>query len=133
VTLTVKELREKAEQGFALSEEAQATIRAHDEQERAEMLEQARAKRVVQNLEHELALRAELAEAQADLRGLVHAIVQAIPKAREAREKHEAVARQLRSDDESCPQVPSLKIQGIQDRALYRDLDQLRFQIASDF
>jgi hypothetical protein len=130
---TVDSLRKRMAEGLVLNEEAQARVREADEAERAERLEQQRAKRITQNLEHEPRLRSELAEAQADLRGLVHAIVQAIPKAREARDRHEAVARQLRHDGERCPQVASLKVQSIQDRALAHDLENLRFFIQADW
>jgi hypothetical protein len=130
---TIDTLRKRMEEGLVLNEEAQARVREADEAERAERLEQQRAKRVTDNLAIEPQLRSELSEAQADLRGLIHAIIAAVPKAQEARARHEATARQLRSDGERCPQVSTLKVSSIQDRALARDLEQLRFFVQSDF
>jgi hypothetical protein len=131
--LTVEQLREKAAQGLALNAEGAARVAADDERVREEQREAAKAKRVTEFLNLEPTLRAEASEAQSELRSLVAAIVPAIERAREAQAKHEAVARQLRHDGERCPQIPSLKVQGINDRALFHDLDKLRFYVQSDW
>jgi hypothetical protein len=133
MALDIEKLRKRAAEGLALNEEALAAIRAADEADRITTLEQARAKRVVENLDAEPKLRAELEEAQADVRGLIHSLVQAIPRVRELRDRHEAIARMLRADGESCVQVPYLQVQSIQDRGLAHDLEALRIAVQSRY
>jgi hypothetical protein len=131
--LDIEALRKKAASGLQLNAEAEAAVRADDARRAEEQREQARAKRVTEALDLEPELRSAAEGAQAELRSLVTQIVNAIGTAREAREKHEAVARIIRSGGERCPAVPSLKVTSINDRTLYRDLDQLRFSVQSDW
>ena len=131
--LTIEELRAKAEEGLALSNEARAAIEADDERKGEEQLEQAKAKRITEFLNAEPAARAAAEEALADLRSIVKAFGPAVERAIEARDQHEAIARALRHDKERCPSIPSLKVQGIQDRALFHDLDRLRMYAMRDW
>jgi hypothetical protein len=131
--LTIEELRQKSEEGLALSREARAAIEADDQRVREEQAAQAQAKRITENLATEPKLRAEAEEALADLRSIIASFGPAVEKAIEARDRHEAICRALRSDGESCASIPSLKVQGIKDRGLYHDLDKLRLAQMRDF
>jgi hypothetical protein len=133
MAVSLEELKTRQAEGYALTQEAQQRIREHETAELEAKREQAKAKRITENLALEPQLRAELEEAQSDVRGLIHSLVQAIPRVRELRDQHEAVARMLRADGESCVQVPTMKVQGIQDRGLYHDLDGLRQYVMWDF
>jgi hypothetical protein len=133
VAITVQELKERQAEGYALTKEAEARIREADAATAEEARAHAAAKRIVQNLETEPKLRAAAEEALADVRSLVAAIGPAIERSIEARDLHEATARQLRHDGENCAQIPSLKVAGIKDRALYHDLDRLRMYASRDF
>jgi hypothetical protein len=133
MTLTVEELKAKQEEGLALTKEAEARVREADAAAAEEQRAQAAARRVTEALDLEPKLRSAAEGAQAELRSLVTQIVNAIGTAREAREKHEAVARIIRCGGERCPTVPSLKITSINDRTLFRDLDALRFAVQSDW
>lgn len=130
---TVEQLRQRQEEGFALTREAQQRVREHEAAELEAAREQARAKRITENLDLEPRLRSAAEEAQADLKSLVTQIVSAITKARDTQAAHEAVARALRHDGERCPQIPSVKISSISDRTLARDLEALRFAVQSDW
>jgi hypothetical protein len=130
---TIEQLKQRLDDGYALNEAAIRRIAEAEEAERIERAEQGKAKRITDNLNAEPTLRAETEEALADLRGLLAAIGPAIEKSIELRDRHEALARMLRHDGERCPAIPSLKVQGIQDRALFHDLDRLRICTMRDF
>lgn len=133
MTISVEELRQRQEEGFALTQAAEARLREADAAAAEEQRAQAAAKRITEALDLEPKLRAAAEEALADVRSLVAAIGPAIEKSIEARDAHEAIARTLRHEGERCPQISSLKVQGIQDRGLFHDLDRLRFAAMRDF
>ena len=133
MTLSIEELREKAAQGLALNAEAAALVAADEQRIRKEQIERGHAKRVTELLDLAPKQRAALAEAESEVRSAIHTLVQAIPRAREARDTYEATARPLRAADENAPQIPYLQVAAIEDSGLRHDLEALRIYVQSRF